>query len=131
MDFSEWSNVGIDKKYFNKYLKIRQLKMKEAKKVLKSTLSKKMKTSLKKIYENIHDKKIVEDLKKEIYLHEVTYLKMIGVDIDSLTEEMDSIVENRVEFLDMIEQYVAIMTGRKLIDLQSKESKSDSKNRWS
>ena len=131
MDFDEWSNVGIDKKYFNKYLKIRQLKMKEAKKVLKSTLSKKMKTSLKKIYENIHDKKIVEDLKKEIYLHEVTYLKKIGVDINSLENEMDSIVENRVEFIDMIEQYIAIMTDRKLIDSQSKESKSDSKNRRS
>ena len=131
MDFDEWYNVGIDKKYFNKYLKIRQLKMKEAKKILKSTLSKKMKTSLKKIYENIHDKKIVEDLKKEIYLHEVTYLKKIGVDINSLENEMDSIVENRVEFIDMIEQYIAIMTDRKLIDSQSKESKSDSKNRRS
>mgnify|MGYP007072334743 FL=1 len=58
---------------------------------------------------------------------------MIGVDIDSLTKEMDSIVENRVEFLDMIEQYVSIMTDRKLIDSQAKKSKklkSDSKNRW-
>ena len=54
MEFDEWSNVGIDKKYFNKYLKIRQLKMKEAKNVLKSTLSKKMKTTLKKIYENMN-----------------------------------------------------------------------------
>ena len=128
MDFSEWSNVGIDKKYFNKYLKIRQLKMKEAKKVLNSTLSKKMKTTLKKIYENIHDKKIVEDLKKEIYLHEVTYLKKIGVNINSLENEMDSIVENRVEFIDMIEQYIALITDRKLIDSQAKKSKSDSKN---
>ena len=115
MDFSEWSNVGIDKKYFNKYLKIRQLKMKEAKKVLKSTLSKKMKTTLKKIYENIHDNKIVEGLKKEIYLHEVKYLKKIGIDVDSLTDEMDSIVENRVEFLDMINQLVEIMSNRNRI----------------
>ena len=128
MDFDEWYNVGIDKKYFNKYLKIRQLKMKEAKNVLKSTLSKKMKTTLKKIYENIHDKKIVEDLKKEIYLHEVTYLKKIGVNINSLENEMDSIVENRVEFIDMIEQYIALITDRKLIDSQAKKSKSDSKN---
>ena len=89
--------------------------MKEAKNVLKSTLSKKMKTTLKKIYENIHDKKIVEDLKKEIYLHEVTYLKTIGVDINSLENEMDSIVENRVEFIDMIEQYIALITDRKLV----------------
>jgi hypothetical protein len=131
MDFDEWYNVGIDKKYFNKYLKIRQLKMKEAKKILKSTLSKKMKTSLKKIYEDIHDKNIVEDLKKEIYLHEVTYLKMIGVDIDFLENEMDSIVENRIEFIDMIEQYIAIMTDRKMMDSQSKKSNSDSKNRRS
>ena len=36
--------------------------MKEAKKILKSTLSKKMKTSLKKIYEDAQDKNIVEDL---------------------------------------------------------------------
>jgi len=122
MDFSEWSNVGIDKKYFNKYLKIRQLKMKEAKKVLKSTFSKKMKTTLMKIYEDIHDKKIVEDLKKEIYLHEVKYLKKIGVDINSLENEMDSIVENRVEFIDMIEQYIAFMTDRKVFDNASKMS---------
>ena len=122
MDFSEWSNVGIDKKYFNKYLKIRQLKMKEAKKVLKSTFSKKMKTTLMKIYEDIHDKKIVEDLKKEIYLHEVKYLKKIGVDINSLENEMDSIVENRIEFIDMIEQYIAFMTDRKVFDDASKIS---------
>ncbi len=131
MDFDEWYNVGIDKKYFNKYLKIRQLKMKEAKKILKSTLSKKMKTSLKKIYEDAQDKNIVEELKKEIYLHEVTYLKMIGVDIDFLENEMDSIVENRIEFIDMIEQYIAIMTDRKMMDSQSKKSNSDSKNRRS
>jgi hypothetical protein len=88
---------------------------------------------IRNIYEDVQDKTIVEELKKQIYLHEVNYLKMIGVDIDSLTEEMDSIVENRVEFLDMIEQYVAIMTDRKLIDSQAKKSKklkSDSKNRW-
>jgi len=44
-----------------------------------------------------------------------------------------SIVENRVDFLYMIEQYVAIMTDRKLIDSQSKKSKkskSETKNRW-
>ena len=122
MEFDEWSNVGIDKKYFNKYLKIRQLKMKEAKKVLKSTFSKKMKTTLTKIYEDIHDKKIVEDLKKEIYLHEVKYLKKIGVDINSLENEMDSIVENRVEFLDMVEQYVAFMKERIMLDNASKIS---------
>ena len=122
MDFDEWSNVGIDKKYFNKYLKIRQLKMKEAKKVLKSTFSKKMKTTLTKIYEDIHDKKIVEDLKKEIYLHEVTYLKKIGVDVNSLENEMDSIVENRVEFIDLVEKYIAFMSDRKVFDNASKIS---------
>ena len=131
MDFSEWSDVGINKKYFIKYLKIRQLKIKEAKKILKSTLSKKMKTSLKKIYEDAQDKNIVEDLKKEIYLHEVTYLKKIGVDINSLKNEMDSIVENRVEFIDMIEQYIAIMTDRKMMDSDTKKARKDSKNRWS
>ena len=73
---------------------------------------------------------MVEDLKKEIYLHEVTYLKMIGVDIDSLEKEMDSIVENRVEFIDMIEQYIAIMTDRKMMDSATKKARKDSKNRW-
>ena len=88
---------------------------------------------IRNIYEDIQDKTIVQDLKKQIYLHEVNYLKMLGIDVDSLTEEMDSIVENRVEFLDMVEQYVAIMTDRKLIDSQSKKSKkskSETKNRW-
>ena len=96
-------------------------------------MSKIVSDRIRNIYEDVQDKTIVEDLKKQIYLHEVNYLKMIGVDIDSLTEEMDSIVENRVEFLDMIEQYVSIMTDRKLIDSQAKKSKklkSDSKNRW-
>lgn len=96
-------------------------------------MSKIVSDRIRNIYEDVQDKTIVEDLKKQIYLHEVNYLKMIGVDIDSLTKEMDSIVENRVEFLDMIEQYVAIMTDRKLIDSQAKKSKklkSDSKNRW-
>lgn len=88
---------------------------------------------IRNIYEDIQDKTIVQDLKKQIYLHEVKYLEMLGIDVDSLTEEMDSIVENRVEFLDMVEQYVAIMTDRKLIDSQSKKSKkskSETKNRW-
>ena len=89
---------------------------------------------MKHLYEEIQDKTIVEDLKKEIYMHEVKYLEMIGIDINSLKEnEMNSIVENRVEFLDMVEQYVAIMTDRKLIDSQSKKSKktkSETKNRW-
>jgi len=96
-------------------------------------MSKIVSDRIRNIYEDVQDKTIVEDLKKQIYLHEVNYLKMIGVDIDSLTKEMDSIVENRVEFLDMIEQYVSIMTDRKLIDSQAKKSKklkSDSKNRW-
>ena len=88
---------------------------------------------IRNIYEDIQDKTIVQDLKKQIYLHEVKYLEMLGIDVDSLTEEMDSIVENRVEFLDMVEQYVAIMTDRKLIDSQrkkAKKSKSETKNRW-
>ena len=96
-------------------------------------MSKIVSDRIRNIYEDVQDKTIVEDLKKQIYLHEVNYLKMIGVDIDSLTKEMDSILENRVEFLDMIEQYVSIMTDRKLIDSQAKKSKklkSDSKNRW-
>lgn len=96
-------------------------------------MSKIVSDRIRNIYEDVQDKTIVEDLKKQIYLHEVNYLKMIGVDIDSLTEEMDSIVENRVEFLDMVEQYVAIMTDRKLIDSQrkkAKKSKSETKNRW-
>ena len=77
---------------------------------------------IRNIYEDIQDKTIVQDLKKQIYLHEVNYLKMLGIDVDSLTEEMDSIVENRVEFLDMVEQYVAFMKERKMLDNASKIS---------
>ena len=96
-------------------------------------MSKIINDRIRNIYEDIQDKTIVQDLKKQIYLHEVKYLEMLGIDVDSLTQEMDSIVENRVEFLDMVEQYVAIMTDRKLIDSQSKKSKkskSETKNRW-
>lgn len=96
-------------------------------------MSKIVSDRIRNIYEDVQDRTIVEDLKKQIYLHEVKYLEMLGIDVDSLTEEMDSIVENRVEFLDMVEQYVAIMTDRKLIDLQrkkAKKSKSETKNRW-
>ena len=96
-------------------------------------MSKIVSDRIRNIYEDVQDRTIVEDLKKQIYLHEVNYLKMLGIDVDSLIEEMDSIVENRVEFLDMVEQYVAIMTDRKLIDSQSKKSKkskSETKNRW-
>ena len=88
---------------------------------------------MRNIYEDVQDKTIVKDLKKQIYLHEVNYLKMLGIDVDSLTGEMDSIVENRVEFFDMVEQLVAIMTDRAIVDSQVKKSKklkSDSKNRW-
>ena len=96
-------------------------------------MSKIVSDRIRNIYEDVQDRTIVEDLKKQIYLHEVKYLEMLGIDVDSLTQEMDSIVENRVEFLDMVEQYVAIMTDRKLIDSQSKKSKkskSETKNRW-
>ena len=61
-------------------------------------------------------------MKKQIYLHEVKYLEMLGIDVDPLTEEMDSILENRVEFLDMVEQYVAFMKERKMLDNASKIS---------
>ena len=77
---------------------------------------------IRNIYENIQDKTIVEELKKQIYLHEVSYLKMIGLDIDSLKEEMDSIVENRVEFIDLVEKYIAFMSDRKVFDNASKIS---------
>ena len=96
-------------------------------------MSKIVSDRIRNIYEDVQDRTIVEDLKKQIYLHEVKYLEMLGIDVDSLTEEMGSIVENRVEFLDMVEQYVAIMTDRKLIDSQRKKarkSKSETKNRW-
>ena len=85
-------------------------------------MSKIVSDRIRNIYENIQDKTIVEDLKKQIYLHEVNYLKMIGVDIDSLKEEMDSIVENRVEFIDLIEKYIAFMSDRKVFDNASKMS---------
>ena len=85
-------------------------------------MSKIVSDRIRNIYENIQDKTIVEDLKKQIYLHEVNYLKMIGVDIDSLTEKMDSIVENRIEFIDLAEKYIAFMTDRKVFDNASKMS---------
>ena len=85
-------------------------------------MSKIVSDRIRNIYENIQDKTIVEDLKKQIYLHEVNYLKMIGVDIDSLKEEMDSIVENRVEFIDLVEKYIAFMSDRKVFDNASKMS---------
>ena len=85
-------------------------------------MSKIVSDRIRNIYENIQDKTIVEDLKKQIYLHEVNYLKMIGVDIDSLTKEMDSIVENRVEFIDLVEKYIAFMSDRKVFDNASKMS---------
>ena len=85
-------------------------------------MSKIVSDRIRNIYENIQDKTIVEDLKKQIYLHEVNYLKMIGVDIDSLTEKMDSIVENRVEFIDLVEKYIVFMSDRKVFDNASKIS---------
>ena len=85
-------------------------------------MSKIVSDRIRTIYEDIQDKTIVEDLKKQIYLHEVNYLKMIGVDIDSLTEKMDSIVENRIEFIDLAEKYIAFMTDRKVFDNASKMS---------
>lgn len=85
-------------------------------------MSKIVSDRIRNIYEDVQDRTIVEDLKKQIYLHEVNYLKMLGIDVDSLTEEMDSIVENRVEFLDMVEQYVAFMKERKMLDNASKIS---------
>ena len=85
-------------------------------------MSKIVSDRIRNIYEDVQDKTIVEDLKKQIYLHEVNYLKMIGVDIDSLKEEMDSIVENRVEFIDLVEKYIAFMSDRKVFDNASKMS---------
>ena len=85
-------------------------------------MSKIINDRIRNIYEDIQDKTIVQDLKKQIYLHEVKYLEMLGIDVDSLNEEMDSIVENRVEFLDMVEQYVAFMKERKMLDNASKIS---------
>ena len=85
-------------------------------------MSKIVSDRIRNIYEDVQDRTIVEDLKKQIYLHEVNYLKMLGIDVDSITEEMDSIVENRVEFLDMVEQYVAFMKERKMLDNASKIS---------
>ena len=85
-------------------------------------MSKIVSDRIRNIYEDVQDRTIVEDLKKQIYLHEVNYLKMLGIDVDSLTEEMDSIVENRVEFLDMVEQYVAFMKERIMLDNASKIS---------
>ena len=85
-------------------------------------MSKIVSDRIRNIYEDVQDRTIVEDLKKQIYLHEVKYLEMLGIDVDSLTEEMDSIVENRVEFLDMVEQYVAFMKERKMLDNASKIS---------
>ena len=87
---------------------------------------------MKHLYEEIQDKTIVEDLKKEIYMHEVKYLDMIGVNIDDLESDMDSIVQNRVESNDMINQLVEIMSDRKRINSAVEKTKrKNSKNRWS
>mgnify|MGYP001210122481 CR=1 FL=1 len=86
---------------------------------------------MKHLYEEIQDKTIVEDLKKEIYMHEVKYLDMIGVNIDDLENDMDSIVQNRVESNDMINQLVEIMSDRKRINSAvDKTKRKNSKNRW-
>ena len=86
---------------------------------------------MKHLYEEIQDKTIVEDLKKEIYMHEVKYLDMIGVNIDDLENDMDSIVQNRVESNDMINQLVEIMSDRKRINSAVEKTKrKNSKNRW-
>ena len=87
---------------------------------------------MKHLYEEIQDKTIVQDLKKEIYMHEVKYLEMIGIDINSLEEDkMNTIVENRVESNDMINQLVEIMSDRKRINSAvEKNKRKDSKNRW-
>ena len=86
---------------------------------------------MKHLYEEIQDKTIVEDLKKEIYMHEVKYLDMIGVNIDVLENDMDSIVQNRVESNDMINQLVEIMSDRKRINSAvDKTKRKNSKNRW-
>ena len=86
---------------------------------------------MKHLYEEIQDKTIVEDLKKEIYMHEVKYLDMIGVNIDDLENDMDSIVQNRVESNDMINQLVEIMSDRKRIySAVDKTKRKNSKNRW-
>ena len=87
---------------------------------------------MKHLYEEIQDKTIVEDLKKEIYMHEVKYLDMIGVNIDDLESDMDAIVQNRVESNDMINQLVEIMSDRKRINSAVEKTKrKNSKNRWS
>ena len=86
---------------------------------------------MKHLYEEIQDKTIVEDLKKEIYMHEVKYLDMIGVNIDDLESDMDAIVQNRVESNDMINQLVEIMSDRKRIySAVDKTKRKNSKNRW-
>ena len=86
---------------------------------------------MKHLYEEIQDKTIVEDLKKEIYMHEVKYLDMIGVNIDDLESDMDAIVQNRVESNDMINQLVEIMSDRKRINSAVEKTKrKNSKNRW-
>ena len=86
---------------------------------------------MKHLYEEIQDKTIVEDLKKEIYMHEVKYLDMIGVNIDDLESDMDAIVQNRVESNDMINQLVEIMSDRKRINSAvDKTKRKNSKNRW-
>ena len=90
-------------------------------------MSKIINDRMKHLYEEIQDKTIVEDLKKEIYMHEVKYLDMIGVDIDDLESDMDAIVQNRVESND--KTIVEIMSDRKLIDSE-KTKRKNSKNGW-
>ena len=84
------------------------------------------------LYENIQDETIVKDLIKELYLHEMNYLEMIGVKVEDIEEgQMNAIVENRVQFDDLIKQYVNILSDRQRINSGVEKSKKiNSKNRW-
>ena len=50
MDFDDWRTLGINQGHFRTYLKERDSKMQDAKKILKSSFSKSMEMTLRKIY---------------------------------------------------------------------------------
>jgi hypothetical protein len=50
MDFDDWKVEGISQGHFKVYLKERDSKLDEAKKILKSSLSPSMETNLRKIF---------------------------------------------------------------------------------
>jgi hypothetical protein len=64
MDFDDWLDVGCKKRHFNRYLKIREEKLKLASQTLKKTLSKSMESLLRKKYLRDDVEKVLNTIKE-------------------------------------------------------------------